>query len=91
MGGGSESGALNSNIVILLKGDNQGSIELAHNPVFHSRTNHTDIQYHYIRDEVASQRIELSYVPMEEIIVNGLTKALTHVKFYYFIEQINIT
>ena len=43
-------------IVIPLKGDNQGSIALAHNPVFYSRTKHIDIQHHYIRDEVASQK-----------------------------------
>lgn len=30
-------------IVILLKGDNQGSIALAHNSVFHSKTKHIDI------------------------------------------------
>lgn len=30
-------------IVIPLKGDNQGSIALAHNPVFYSRTKHIDI------------------------------------------------
>lgn len=63
-------------IVIPLKGDNQGSIALAHNPVFHSRTKHIDIQHHYIRDEVASKRIELSYVPTEQMIADGLTKAL---------------
>ncbi len=73
-------------MIIPLKGDNQGSIALAHNPVFHSRTKHIDIQHHYIRDEVASRRIELSYVPTEEMIADGLTKALTHVKFHRFIE-----
>ena len=78
-------------IVIPLKGDNQGSIALAHNPVFHSRTKHIDIQHHYIRDEVASQRIQLSYVPTEEMIADGLTKALTHVKFHRFVEQMNMT
>lgn len=55
-------------IVIPLKGDNQGSIALAHNPVFHSRTKHIDIQHHYIRDEVAAQRIQLSYIPTDEMI-----------------------
>lgn len=35
-------------IVIPLKGDNQGSIALAHNLVFHSRTKHIDIQHHYM-------------------------------------------
>ena len=78
-------------ITIPLKGDNQGSTALAHNPVFHSRTNHIDIQHHYIRDEVASKRIEFSYVPTEQMIADGLTKALTHVKFHGFIEQMRMT
>ena len=78
-------------IVIPLKGDNQGSIALAHNPVFHSRTKHIDIQHHYIRDEVAAKRIELSYVPTEQMIADGLTKALTHVKFLGFVEQMRMT
>lgn len=78
-------------IVIPLKGDNQGSIALAHNPVFHSRTKHIDIQQHYIRDEVASKRIELSYVPTGQMIADGLTKALTHVEFHGFIERMRMT
>ncbi len=85
-GGGGES-----EIVMPLKGDNQGSIALAHNPVFHSRTKHIDIQHHYIRDKVASKRIELSYVPIEEMIADGLTKALTHVKFLRFVDQMRMT
>ena len=32
--------------------DNQGSIALAKNPVFHDRSKHIDIQYHYTRDLV---------------------------------------
>lgn len=78
-------------IVIPLKGDNQGLIAMAHNPVFHSKTKHTDIQHHYIRDEVGTKRIELSYIPTDEMIANGLTKALTNVKFYNFIEQMRMT
>ena len=78
-------------IVVPLKGDNQGSIALAHNPVFHSRTKHIDIQHHYIRDEVGAGRIELSYVPTDQMIADGLTKALTHVKFHGFIDQMRMT
>ncbi len=78
-------------IVIPLKGDNLGSIALAHNQVFHSRTMYIDIQHHYICDEVTSKRIELSYVPTDQMIADGLTKALTHVKFHHFIEQMNMT
>ena len=78
-------------IVISLKNNNQGSIALAHNPVFHSRTKHVNIQHHSIYDKVGPKRIELSYVLTEEIVVDGLMKALTHVKFHSFIEQIRMT
>ena len=88
--GGEDKSGVDKSIVIPLKGDNQGSIALAHNPVFHSRTKHIDIQHHYIRDEVAAQRIQLSYIPTDEMIADGLTKALTHVKFQHFIEQMNM-
>lgn len=76
---------------IPLKGDNQGSIALAHNPVFHARTKHIDIQHHYIRDEVAAGRIELTHVPTAEMVADGLTKPLTHVKFHGFLEQMHMT
>ncbi len=88
-GGDGKSGDVGE-IVIPLKGDNQRSITLAHNPVVHSRTKHINIQHHYIRDEVASQRIQLFYIPTDEIIADGLTKPLTHVKFHRFIKQMNI-
>lgn len=76
---------------VSLKGDNQGSLALAYNPVFHARTKHIDIQHHYIRDEVAAKRIELTYIPTGEMIADGLTKPLTHAKFYTFVSQMQMT
>lgn len=76
---------------ILLKGDNQGLISLAYNPVFYVKTKHIDIQYHYIRDKIAAKRIKLSYIPTGEMIADGLTKPLTHVKFHGFIKQMSMT
>lgn len=76
---------------VSLKGENQESLALAHNPVFHTRTKHIDIQHHYIRNEVAAKRIELTYVPTAEMIADGLTKPLTHTKFHTFVEQMQMT
>ena len=78
-------------MIIPLKDDNQGSIALAHNPVFYSRTKHIDIQHHYICDEVACRKIKLLYVSTEEMIADGLMKALTHIKFHRFMEEMNMT
>lgn len=75
---------------ISLKGDNQGSIALAHNPVYHARTKHIDIQHHCIRDELTAGRINLQYIPTSEMVADGLTKALTHAKFHTFVKQMNM-
>ena len=81
----------NDESAIALKGDNQSAIALANNSVLHSRTKHIDIQHHYIRDEVTSGRIDLSYVPTENMIADGLIKVLLNVKYHAFIAQLNMS
>lgn len=81
---------ISEKIPITIKGDNQSSISLANNPVLHTRTKHIDIQHHYIRDEVASGRINLVYTPTGEMLADGLTKPLSHVKFLNIIRQIRM-
>ena len=56
--------------------DNQGCIALSANPVFHKRTKHIDIRYHFIRERVASGEVELRYVPTAEQLADLLTKGL---------------
>lgn len=68
-----------------IKGDNQGSIALAHNLVFHTWTKYINIQHYYIRDEVFVGKINLTYISMADIIADGLTKPLMHTKFHKFV------
>src|SRR5579859_1980214 len=56
--------------------DNQGAIALAHNPEHHARTKHIDIQYHFVRNCVEYGTMRLEYCPTEDIVADGLTKAL---------------
>ena len=46
--------------------DNQGCIALAKDPVYHSRTKHIDIKFHFLREKVASAVIELEFKPTQE-------------------------
>ncbi len=73
-----------------LTGDNQGALSLAENPEFHQRTKHIAIRYHYLRDRVAKGRIELFYVPTDEMVADGLTKPLTSTKHTRFVELLNL-
>ena len=56
--------------------DNQGCIALAKNPVYHARTKHIDIKFHFLREKVLDEVIALEYKPTEEMIADGFTKAL---------------
>ncbi|XP_031259661.1 secreted RxLR effector protein 161-like [Pistacia vera] len=39
--------------------DSQSAIHLSKNPVYHERTKHVDVRYHFMRDQVASGIIKL--------------------------------
>ena len=50
------------NSSVFLYGDNESSLKLAENPVFHQRSKHILLKYHSLRDRVASSIIELCKV-----------------------------
>ena len=54
--------------------DNQGTIALTKNPQYHARTKHIDIQYHFIRHNVESDTIELTYCPTQEMTADIFAK-----------------
>ena len=54
--------------------DNQSCIKLKENPVFHDKSKHIEVGYHYIRDMVQKGAIKLKYVPIEEQVADVLTK-----------------
>jgi len=56
--------------------DSQSAIALAHNPEHHARTKHIDIQYHFVRNCVEDGTTQLTYCPTEDMVADGLTKAL---------------
>jgi hypothetical protein len=72
-------------------GDNKGSLDLTANPVFHSRTKHIQVRYHAIRDYVERGEIRLQYIQTDEMLADGLTKALDRVKFERMIKGLGLT
>jgi hypothetical protein len=57
------------------------AIALAKNPVFHDRSKHIEVRYHYIRECVERGRIVISYITMDVQLGDALTKALGRVRF----------
>jgi hypothetical protein len=56
--------------------DNLSSIQLAKNPVFHTRTKHIEVHYHYVWERVLSGEVQLQYVPTGRQIADVFTKPL---------------
>jgi hypothetical protein len=46
--------------------DNQSCIKMTENPVFHDRSKHIEIRYHFIRDMVQRGALKLQYVSTDE-------------------------
>jgi hypothetical protein len=60
------------------------------NPVFHDKTKHIEIRYHYIRDLVQKGAVKLQYVGTNEQVVYVSTKLLSRVKFEYFRDKLGV-
>ena len=60
--------------------DNQGAIALTKNPVFHNRSKHIDVQYHFMREKVADGMLQIKFIPSGDMIVDALTKGLPPVE-----------
>jgi hypothetical protein len=52
------------------------SILLANNWVYHARTKHIEMHYHFIREKVIAKEIDLIHVSIKDQVANIFTKAL---------------
>ena len=56
--------------------DNKVVIAIAHNPVLHDRTEHVELDKHFIKEKLENGLIVVPYIPMVEQVANVLTKGL---------------
>jgi hypothetical protein len=61
---------------VIIYCDNISSILLANNPVYHARTKHIEVYYHFIREKVLAKEIDLIHVSTKDQVANIFTKAL---------------
>ncbi|CAL0335161.1 unnamed protein product [Lupinus luteus] len=61
---------------VQLRIDNMSAINLSRNPVSHGRSKHIEVRFHFLRDLVNKERVEVLHCNTEEQLADGLTKAL---------------
>ena len=71
--------------------DNMTSIYLAHNLVFHARTKHMEVHYHFIHERIQATEIDLLHVSTNLQIADIFTKALGIDKLRQFASGLGLT
>lgn len=64
-----------------IKTDNQSTIKLAYNPVFHKNTKHIDTQCHFVREKIQSKEICVDYCNTCDNLADIFTKPLGRIEF----------
>ena len=75
---------------VIIHCDNKSYVNLSENLVFHDRSKHIEIKYHYFRDMVQRKAIHVQYLPTHEQIADIFTKPLAKTKFEYFCERLGL-
>lgn len=70
--------------------DNQSCIKLSENHVFHNRSKHIKIRYHFIRDRIKRGVLRLQYISTEEQVAYILTKPLVKGKFVKYQDKLGV-
>jgi len=70
--------------------DNIGAGKLGKNPVFHARTKHIDIRHHFVREVLEEGKVEVEFIPTEEMVADILTKGLPREKHEWCTRRIGI-
>ena len=71
--------------------DNLGATYLSANPVFHARTKHIEIDFHFVREGVASKSLDIRFISSKDQIADGFTKALPNKEFSEFRRNLNLS
>jgi histone deacetylase 1/2 len=70
--------------------DNLGAKYLLANHVFHARTKHIEIDFHFVRERVAQKLLDIQFINSGDQLADGFTKAITAVKLRQFRVNLNL-
>ena len=71
--------------------DNLGATYLTANPVFHARTKHIEVDFHFVIEKVAMGALEVRFVASANQVADAFTKPLTKTMLERLRTNLNLT
>ncbi|RVW13553.1 Retrovirus-related Pol polyprotein from transposon TNT 1-94 [Vitis vinifera] len=68
--------------------DNQATLHIASNPVFHEKTKHIEVDCHFIREKIASGCVATSFVNSNDQLADIFTKSLRGPRIKYICNKL---
>ncbi|RVW86900.1 Retrovirus-related Pol polyprotein from transposon RE1 [Vitis vinifera] len=69
--------------------DNQAALHIPSNPVFHERTKHIEVDYHFIREKIASGCVATSFVNSNDQLADIFTKSFRGPRIKYICNKLD--
>ena len=73
-----------SNSALIIWCNNIGAIYLSANPIFHARTKHVEVDYHFVRDRATKKEIHIRFIPYHDQLADVFIKPLPTASFTTF-------
>ena len=58
--------------------------------MFHARTKHIEVDYHFVCERVAKKLLDIRFIPTNDQVADGFTKALSWQKLEEFKNNLNL-
>jgi histone deacetylase 1/2 len=70
--------------------DNIGATFLSSNPVFHARTKHIEVDFHFVRERVARKLLQIQFISSKDQLADIFTKPLPLPLFQFCRRNLNL-
>ena len=70
--------------------DNIGATYLTANPLFHARTKHIELDFHYVRDQVQQKKLTVQFISTKDQLADPLTKPISSQRFQTAAANLNV-